>query len=225
MEPFEDATDTIQGECTVTSSKAIPCVIGLKHHLDSLEKESKNCKELISTLNESLHKRMNIYCENKNFIIATILDPQFKNVCVNKSNEEVCELLMEEMRNFRTEPAQSEEILCESPPKKKKLFSFLNEKKTSKSLQDNSINSEVLEYLKEQIVSEEMNPLHYWKDNAIKYPNMAKVALKYLSICASSGPVERLYSVAEEFYTSSHTALKEENFENLILIKLNKKLK
>lgn len=229
MEPFEDATNTIQGEKIVTSSKVIPCVVGLKHHLDNCEKETKNCAELIAALKASLEKRMKIYSDSKPFILATVLDPQFKNSCLNMSNEEACELLLDEMQNNppkkTAEPAPDmPSTSSESPKKRRKLFSFLDEKKVNKLDEHNRISSEVFDYLKEPIVIEDISPLKYWENNENKYPNIAKIAPKYLTICASSAPVERLFSVAGKFYTSSRTLLKEDNFENLILIKLNKKM-
>lgn len=229
MEPFEDATNAIQGEKLVTSSKVIPCAVGLKHHLDACDKEAKNCSELIANLKVSLEKRMKIYCESKPFILATVLDPQFKNSCLNMSNEEVCKLLLEEIQNNpKIKAAQAVTDMpstsSESPKKKRRLFSFLDEKKINKLDENNHTSTEILNYLKEATVAEDINPLEYWKKNENVYPNLAKLVPKYLTICASSAPVERMFSVAGKFYTSSRTLLKENNFENLMLIKLNKNM-
>lgn len=230
LEPFDDATNAIQGEEIVTSSKVIPCIVGLEHHLLQSEKETKYCAELIDGLKTSLEKRMKIYSENKPFILATVLDPRFKNSCLEISNEKISEMLQMEANNLPKKevpvnliPHHADLSMSSEPPKKKsKLFSFLNEKRFSKEDNENSIQSEFLEYTLEPLSNDDSDPLQYWKQRENKFPNLAKLARKYLTICASSAPVERLFSVAGKFYTNSRTQLKADNFENLILIKMNK---
>jgi hypothetical protein len=40
------------------------------------------------------------------------------------------------------------------------------------------------------------NPLHWWRDHESDYPHLAKLAMKYLSIPATSAPSERVFSTA-----------------------------
>ena len=56
--------------------------------------------------------------------------------------------------------------------------------------------SEIDEYIREPCSDMEDNPLEYWKINNEKYPKLATLCEKYLSVPATSAPVERLFSIA-----------------------------
>ena len=71
--------------------------------------------------------------------------------------------------------------------------------------------SEIEHYCKITKPDADSNPLDWWKVHGFSYPTLAKLAKKYLCICASSCASERLFS------TSGHVALKKQN-----LLKPNK---
>jgi len=55
---------------------------------------------------------------------------------------------------------------------------------------------EVDEYLKYPIQCSDSSPLGFWKENEKKFPTLAALARFYLAIPATSGSIERLFSVA-----------------------------
>ena len=74
-------------------------------------------------------------------------------------------------------------------------FKKLKEQKTSTPFTSGIMTvSEKLEfeigYVKSPIADPECDPLGWWKTNSIHYPFLAKIAKKYLSICATSCPSE-----------------------------------
>ena len=112
------------------------------------------------------------------------------------------------------EPSDTE---VTEPPKKKsktdklakgqvklgQIFKKLKEQKTSTGSTPSTTGiitvSEKLEfeldhYIKSPMTDPESDPLEWWKINNIHYPLLAKIAKKYLSICATSCPSERLFS-------------------------------
>ena len=80
---------------------------------------------------------------------------------------------------------------------------------------------EIEEYLSEECAAMDSDPFLYWKTHSNKFPNIAKVASKYLAVAATSAPVERLFSVAGKTFRAERCSLKDNTFQNLIMIKCN----
>ena len=77
------------------------------------------------------------------------------------------------------------------------------------------------EYFATPCLQQEKDPLVYWKTNKEKFPCIAKIVAHYLSIPASSAPVEQLFSTAKVF-RSERCQPNDETFEMLMFIKCNK---
>ena len=75
------------------------------------------------------------------------------------------------------------------------------------------------DYLSATCLSEDADPLAYWKGQGDLNPTLAKLAC--LQISASSAPVERLFSVAGIFFISDRCNLTDANFEKLMFIHCN----
>ena len=58
-----------------------------------------------------------------------------------------------------------------------------------------TIEAEVTAYLSNSCLSESDDPLEFWKEHESTYPTIGKLAHCILSIPASSGPIERLFSI------------------------------
>jgi len=56
--------------------------------------------------------------------------------------------------------------------------------------------SELCLYLKSNLANLSEKPLEVWHNMSTVYPNLSKLAIKYLSIVATSVPSERLFSKA-----------------------------
>ena len=63
-------------------------------------------------------------------------------------------------------------------------------------------------YLKGPLTDLEANPIKYWTDMAKAFPDLSKIALKYLSVVATSVTCERLFSKAENIMTEKRNRLK-----------------
>ena len=54
----------------------------------------------------------------------------------------------------------------------------------------------------------EENPLNWWKVENQRYPTLAKLAQKYLCVCATSVPSKRIFSIAGQIVSDRRSALK-----------------
>ena len=65
------------------------------------------------------------------------------------------------------------------------------------------------------------SPLTWWKQEAIRIPLLSIVARKYLSVCATSVPSERVFSVGGNVVSSKRGALKPDKVNQLIFLASN----
>ena len=86
-------------------------------------------------------------------------------------------------------------------PKRSRLFSYLSSSASTSSQRiDDPEESEVTLYVSEPVLPEDTNSLDFWKLNGSKFPKLSNLAKHYLSIPASSAPVERLFSIAGKIF-------------------------
>ncbi|XP_069106896.1 E3 SUMO-protein ligase ZBED1-like [Argopecten irradians] len=89
-----------------------------------------------------------------------------------------------------------------------------------RSIED-QVESEVKAYKTEPPITTDSNPLIWWSTHCEKFPLLANLAKKYLSIPATSVPSERVFSTAGDIVTAQRSALKSENVDRLIFLKKN----
>ena len=83
MTGFEQATNRVQGELVITSSWVIPCIVGLRKHLE--QRWTWNVS-LVESLKFNM-SRILPYLQKAHFRIATALDPRFKLSCFDNAEE------------------------------------------------------------------------------------------------------------------------------------------
>ena len=236
LSPFQEATDLTQGQNLVTSSFVLPCIRGLRKSLLSLS-VTYNSRMLLS-LKRSLDERMAKYESRDVFIYASILDPWFKLRWCNNTEE------MQEIKSRFTEMAKSSQVNelnevvatqttdpTEPPPSKKRKcnshllnYIFSTETASMNTEGSHTTEAEVTDYLCKPCLSEDCDPLEFWKEQRHTYPTLQKLAKQYLSIPASSGPVERLFSVAGKIFRPDRCRLTDSVFEKLMSVKCNSHL-
>jgi hypothetical protein len=81
----------------------------------------------------------------------------------------------------------------------------------------NPTETEVDHYLKEGISPGDTDPLQFWKLHCHRFPNLSLLARKYLAIPATSGGVERVFSISGFLNRARRSSLSPENMKNLIL--------
>ncbi|XP_026791016.2 E3 SUMO-protein ligase ZBED1-like [Pangasianodon hypophthalmus] len=100
---------------------------------------------------------------------------------------------------------------------------FKTVKKYQPDLQQ-QLKDEVYAYMAKECISVDSNPLAWWKAQESVYPNLAKLAKRYLAIPANSVPSERVFSMAGDIVTATRSSLTTENVDKLIFFKKNLKI-
>ena len=83
------------------------------------------------------------------------------------------------------------------------------------------LNSELADYRTVPQLPLEADPLSFWRENESRFPNIAKLARKYLAIPASSAPSERVFSYAKLIQNRQRWSLTPMHLEQAIFLKQN----
>jgi len=108
-------------------------------------------------------------------------------------------------------------------PRGKQLFSGLLRDRQAENATPDRMTSQLTQYFAIPRLPESDDPLAWWKMNASQFPEMAKLACKYLAIPTSSSPAERIFSTAGKVVRPDRACLSDERFDNLMFIGCNMK--
>lgn len=144
--------------------------------------------------------------------ISTFLDPRFKLNYVN-NRAKVLEQIEREMSQLiecpvddatslpsASDASESDDSSMKAPPTKKakglsKVLGHCLGKSLSAVLTPRQrVKQELDQYLSHPQLDVEEFPLDWWKIEAVRYPTVAKLAQKYLCLCATSVAAERVFS-------------------------------
>ena len=103
------------------------------------------------------------------------------------------------------------------------LFGCYNEKRPQ-SASPSKILEELEEFLKEptlDIDRPESLPLAFWKKNKDRFKIISYIALEIFCIPASSGNIERVFSVAKDILSAKRTKMKSILFKRILFIRRN----
>ena len=99
--------------------------------------------------------------------------------------------------------------------------SFDKKQSTKTSTPTTSAIIELRQYFEEVNINRTDDPLKWWKTRESVYPNLSKIAKKYLGIVATSVPSERVFSKAGQVVTERRNRLKANNVQKLIFLNAN----
>ena len=170
----------------------------------------------------SLNRRYSDVESNPNLVLATLLDPRFKDKFFSGAVERLNarELLEEKV----TEITGKQDTREPSPKRPKtqvlKCFSEILEEAGVEV--DSTYNSLVDKYLTEPLIPfHRANSYIWWAENKTRFPPLAQLALRYLSSPPTSVPSETLFSTAGDIYDEKRNRLAPERAEMLMFIKKN----
>ncbi|XP_048103459.1 uncharacterized protein LOC125297258 isoform X1 [Alosa alosa] len=199
MKPVAAALDILQAETNSYMGWLLPTVYHLEGKLLKMETSVEVCLPLLKVLQKGLRKQFQDMKENPDLIAAAILLPKFKNNWTDKKN--VIKLGTDYIRRH------IELVEITQDTSSIEQDDFFSAMKTKKS-------DELDDYL--ACSSEKMDLLH-------AFPALKKLSIKLNTPLPASVACERLLSCEWLNSISRRARLGDKNFENQLLLKLNRK--
>nr|XP_055030442.1 E3 SUMO-protein ligase ZBED1-like [Misgurnus anguillicaudatus] len=231
LKPVAEFTDILSGENYVTVSSLLPMLAHLESVLESSEQDAKLTADLKRVILEQMEGKYSNDATLSMMRKAALLDPRYRGDHMKppELSATKTELVAEMAAAAATRaspssgPAREREEAEESgagtaPKKKKGLGSLLGKRAATAVLTaDQKSEAEMSLYLQEMVIDGEEDPLTWWKANQGRFPLMAK----YLCICATSAPSERVFSTAGNVVTPLRSLLKPEKVNMLVFLARN----
>uniref|UniRef100_UPI003AAD5237 E3 SUMO-protein ligase ZBED1-like n=1 Tax=Centroberyx gerrardi TaxID=166262 RepID=UPI003AAD5237 len=237
LKPVSEFTDILSGENYVTASSLLPVLHLIKEDtLAPSDEDRQLTADLKTGIISILDEKYEALPEASRDLMskATFMDPRYRgdydpNVEETKRMiEEEAVILGRAAHPVREEGDEEEEGAAAEPepqPKRKKTLASLLKRKagaaTATPTLPEKVVTEIATYARESAINAEEDPLVWWKANQTRLPLLAKVAKKYLCVCATSCASERVFSTAGNVVTPTRSLLKPEKVNMLVFLAKN----
>lgn len=228
LKPFEVACREMSTR-TATLGQVIPLIHILNRKIDLLFDETVGIDNMLKSLKEAMVSKMSSMLHDPRYTWATMLDPRYKTSLFTEEEAECCKQdLIRELDCTTSDkinthfPNGCDKSYKASNSKKDTLWSLMNDVRQNKH-EEKPKSSElaVLEYLEEDILDQNCDPLDYWNLKKFLWPNLAKVAARYVGCPPSIIPAETLFSTASVNCALNQPRPLLENMEGLLFLKVN----
>ena len=228
LKPLQIATTVLSADSNVSCSVIYPIINGLlTHHLAVSNNDISAVKRFKQIVAEELEKRFTPSSDILPLHCAAV-DPRYSHLRFldDSLQQEIREEIEEEMCKFSIDcPDEAEE-----PPAKKAksgdgAMSFLLGLESDSHDAQSSVmtgHQEMQYFINEPPLDPDSIPLEWWGKNHERFPRLAKIAKKLMSVTATSVPAERVFSTSGIIVNKLRSSLKPENVN--ILVFLNKNL-
>lgn len=225
LHPLQVAPTYFSAEYNVSISALYPVLHGLLRSLETSGDDLPAIRTCKATISSEIRRRWNLQSltvtngsdDNSKEVplIACIVDPIFKR-CKCLAAEKhieiqvaltglVCKVKEERDRQMESmDQSQAESTSSSNGETKSKKRSgltillgdeYTNNGDTEPDESD-PVLIEVRSYLQDKPLDREESPLQWWKNNQHRFPLIAQVAKKYLTVPATSTPAEHVFSTA-----------------------------
>lgn len=234
LKPFEVACREMSNR-TATLGQVIPLIHILNRKIDMLFDETMGIDNMLKSLKEAMVTRMSSTLHDPRYTWATMLDPRYKTSLFSEEEAERCKQdLIRELEVSLSTSDEAKPLLsngCGEPSapsnssaaSKDDLWSLMDDIRNKIKQEDKPKASEmaVLEYLEEDILDQSCNPLDYWNLKKYLWPELAKVAVRYLGCPPSVVPAETMFSTGSINCALNQSRPMLENVEGLLFLKVN----
>ncbi|KAG0432806.1 hypothetical protein HPB47_020482 [Ixodes persulcatus] len=233
MEPFEEAFNLSRGEGRITASYVVPCIRGLRAHLEAAR--PFRLASAAGRLAAALGNRLAKFEASETFALCSMLDPRFKLRWCSEEAEtrRLTALLGAKIRQAEGGGANNGAGGGEDPPReeqrKSKLFRYMSGPETSQGEGPGAAVAhpqcwEVSSYLATPCLPEGGCPLEFWRQHQGQYPKLAALAGRMLGVPATAAHVLRMCRIGGRVANPADFRLNGVTFENLMFIKCNQGL-
>ncbi|XP_051809094.1 uncharacterized protein LOC127535333 [Acanthochromis polyacanthus] len=205
MSPVAKAVDVLQGETSVQMGWLLPTITLLKTKLQNLQVTSKFCEPLIAALLSGIEKRFGEMLADPELIAAAILVPKFKTCWT--SDENILKLGLDYIKSHLS--CQERNPVSEGSLSSEEEDFFSSLKKTGPLEKTQQLDAylgcpgDMTEVMK-------------------SFPAVCHLSLKLNTALPASAACERLFSVAGLIFRPRRACIGSVNFENQLLLRLNK---
>ncbi|XP_003972972.2 zinc finger BED domain-containing protein 4 [Takifugu rubripes] len=232
LKPFEVAYREMSNR-TATLGQVIPLIHILNRKIDLLFDETVGIDNMLRSLKEAMVSRLSATLQDPRYTWATMLDPRYKTSLFTEEDAEQCkhDLIGEIDLSSSTSLAAAsllpngcgESSPQSSHPNEDNLWTLMDDIRHKIKQEEKPKSSElaVLEYLEEDILDQSCDPLDYWNLKKFLWPDLAKVAARYLGCPPSIVPAETLFSTASVNCTLNQPRPVLDNMEGLLFLKVN----
>lgn len=234
LKPFEVAYREMSNR-TATLGQVIPLIHILNRKIDLLFDETVGIDNMLKSLKEAMVSKMSATLHDPRYTWATMLDPRYKTSLFTEEEAEQCkqDLIRELDSSSSTSVAvksplpngcKEASVSTNSPNSNKdNLWSLMADIRQKIKHEEKPKSSElaVLEYLEEDILDQSCDPLDYWNLKKFLWPDLAKVAARYVGCPPSIVPAETLFSTASVNCALNQPRPLLENMEGLLFLKVN----
>ena len=219
---------TLGGNTFVTSSIVLPIVKSIRHQMRPDENDPSYIATLKSLILEDFVARTKKNLNYSLLVKATALDPRFKNMKVIKEKEkrnDVYDELLEEMKSVKLKPREEENNDIPNQSKKRKLMIEFsdsesdNERDFEVGESYDEVKAEIESYKREELLSQDDDPLQWWSKKKDKYPLLANLAKKYLCVPATSVEAERTFSALGLLLTKQRLHMAGDNVDRQLFMR------
>jgi hypothetical protein len=227
LAPFASITKVISASNYPTISEIKLLFTGLKNHLNKPQGENYILQEQINEMNRVF---MNYFDEfNEALHVPAFFDPRYKKLSYGNMNRyEILQPIRRIMSNYEesniTLPSQTtiqqtsrHQLVNLSATETRSLFRTLLTTESDQTPQP--VTNELDIYFDSNPPGDEIVPLEWWKNHAMEYPVLSKMARDYLTIMSTSVPCEQFFSIAGKQITQTRNRMDPETAQACLCLK------
>jgi len=236
LKPFENIISELSGVNYPTLSLVIPLIRGLQYMLKNLRTETIIGNEFKNKLIDVVGRRLGNLEKDKIVAKSTFLDPRLKKTGfglqenADNAHKWICEELTNMIRakNDNTEITESDTTQSTSSANIStniySVWKHFDDKVAQVKITSNpnaTASIMIRQYLEMPPLDRKKNPLEFWKQYEVTFPELYKMQLKYLSIPATSVPSERVFSKTGQITNERRNRLSPKNLDFIIFLNSN----
>ncbi|XP_056450354.1 zinc finger BED domain-containing protein 4-like [Gadus chalcogrammus] len=164
------------------------------------------------------------------FCIASVLDPRYKdNLFDGDKKQGMREMVRAELDSVADGEVTNREgaaprpmrTEAESAPSLTNMFDEIVQENDPDPRQTSATAQQLDCYLSEALIPRSDDPLTYWRTNRGRFPELARMARRYLAAPCTSTDSERLFSAASNVLNERRNRLTCDTAEKLLFVKKN----